>query len=211
MRRIILSRKGADSAAGGLASPILPADEDAGAPAKCLSIPIPSRDRVRLGDIEFLRPVVTALRDRAGRPLLKAQRPCHLDPDLDPVARPRSSGWRPTFGQVGPAATHLVKQGVSVGDLFLFLGWFRPTTWQGPHLVFTGPPGGIHAFFGWLQVGEILRNPQAEEIEARPWIASHPHASGGWHSSNTMYIAADELSVPGRRISIIQSPVGTAP
>ena len=37
----------------------------------------------------------------------------------------RPPDWRPAFGQVGAAQKHLEQQGVSVGDVFLFFGWFR--------------------------------------------------------------------------------------
>ncbi len=52
----------------------------------------------------------------------------HLDPDLRPEAlASRPKDWRPAFGQSSAAATLLINQGVGVGDLFIFFGWFRRT------------------------------------------------------------------------------------
>lgn len=112
--KIVFSRKGFDSQYGGVASPILP---DGG----ITSFPIPSRYGRPVGDLSFRgKPLTTLLNDLAG-----GVGTVHLDPDLQADCVSRRSGWRPSFGQVGNAQSHLENQGVEVGDVFLFFGWFR--------------------------------------------------------------------------------------
>ncbi len=92
-----------------------------------LSLPIPDRSApTRFSEVRWcgtsLGPIVECLS--------KGKAPgayfCHLDPELDRDALDRSAGWRPAYGQQGPAQGHLARQGVGPGDLFLFFGWFRP-------------------------------------------------------------------------------------
>src|SRR5688572_20248216 len=117
--KIVLSRKGFDSKAGGVPSPIF---ED----GSLVSLPIPYKtapitfDDVAFGNVT-LGPIVEDL--TGGR--IKRSHPVHLDPDLVPSARPRRPGWRPLFGQTDTAQAHLASCGVGEGDLFLFFGWFR--------------------------------------------------------------------------------------
>lgn len=110
----------------------------------------------------------------------------HLDPDLNDYARPRASGWRPAFGQSGPAASHLINQNVSRGDLFVFWGRFRHTEERSGQLRWRGQP--FHAVFGWLWVGEIVR-PSIDPTP--PWMSDHPHVSAPDRPRNTVYVAAD--------------------
>src|SRR5689334_1319956 len=121
--KLVLSRNGFDSAAGGVPSPIFP-------DRRMYSLPIQAAGATkRYGEI-------LKGDDRRGTDMgsvvkdLTSGRVCeeylaHLDPDLDPSALPRLPGWRPAFGQTGAAQTHLDHCGVGVGDLFLFFGWFR--------------------------------------------------------------------------------------
>jgi hypothetical protein len=110
--RVIFSRKGFDSAAGGGPSPIVD-----GIP---ISLPIPSDGfsrttygNLRLGD----------LAGTASRGKLNADDLCHHDPMF---TVPTSSGdGTCLFGQCGAAQTHLANQGVGIGDVFLFFGLYR--------------------------------------------------------------------------------------
>ena len=118
----------------------------------------------------------------------------HLDPDLIDSARPRNSGWRPTLGQIGAAATHLRNEGVSVGDLFLFFGWFRHTEEVGGRLRFQRGSKGFHAIFGYLEIGEILTATDYADLPE--WLRGHPHAAASRmaQQTNTIYIATLNLS-----------------
>ena len=90
--KLILSRKGFDSAAGGCASPLID--------GRPVSLPIPTR-----------MPTPTRYRDLAGeiaglvtdltKGRITADHPCHLDPDLDPGALPRAPGWRGRIRHAG--------------------------------------------------------------------------------------------------------------
>jgi hypothetical protein len=110
--KIVLSRKGFDSSAGGCASPIID--------GYLVSLPIPDDSSIRYGDISFgslgsLGPIVESL--TTGR--VRAASCAHLDPDLDRAAISRHVEWRPVFGQASKAQSHLLAHGVGKGDLFL--------------------------------------------------------------------------------------------
>jgi len=182
VRRIVFSREGFDTAAGGCPSPVVD--------GRPVSLPIPAGryPGVRpYADLAGERPSLVRALSRHGDGL------CHLDPDLDPAALPiRSPDWRPAFGQVGAAQGHLRNQGVGAGDLFLFFGLFRTAGRVGQGWSWTGP--AFHAVFGWLRVGELVDGPA---IGAHPALAGHPHAAAGWPASNTVYVSADRLGLPG--------------
>ena len=196
--KIILSRKGFDSSTGGVASPILP-------DGTMLSLPIPDpAARHRLGDITrhgmALGPLVSALtRGRLG-----PDTAVHLDPDLVSADRPRQPEWRGAFGQLGAAQSHLAAEGVGPGDLFLFFGWFRATERVGAGWRYQRDAPDVHALFGWLQVGEILRVGPAidEHRRRRPWLADHPHLNGHAVPGNTVYVAARALQIAGRSLGV---------
>jgi hypothetical protein len=192
--RIVFSRKGFDSSVGGHASPILP-------DGRMVSLPIPSKlDTLRYADIALRgggKPGnLQCLMDELGIGQRIGARGAHLDPDLVRSARPRRRGWRAAFGQIGAAAGHLRNQGVGPGDLFLFYGWFRHTRRSHGRLQFVSGPG-VHAIFGYLQVGTTIKS---QRLPA--WLADHPHAAPARRTvpNNTIYIAASRLghsTLPG--------------
>ena len=149
--KIILSRKGSDSGAlsGKMARPILPCG--------CLcSIPIPYRCGISYTNPHFgsrsLHQIIRELNPRWSNEV------AHLDPDLRRDAlTSRPADWRPAFGQSGAAAGHLINQGVGVGALFLFFGWFRRTVARHGQLKFDPQDAhGRHIVFGWLEVGHVI-------------------------------------------------------
>ncbi|QKG72139.1 Nmad3 family putative nucleotide modification protein [Erythrobacter mangrovi] len=125
--RIIFSRKGFDSAAGGGPSPIVD--------GRPVSLPIPAgvASRTTYGDLGLGDHAVRASRGRHDGASL-----CHHDPTFLP-------GGRCLFGQCGAAQTHLHNRGVGVGDVFLFFGLFRQES-DAPH----------HRIFGYLEVAEVI-------------------------------------------------------
>ena len=189
MLKVILSRKGFDSSAGGHASPILP-------DGKMLSLPIPhALDTLRYDEIaapggKSLQEIIDEL--AAGAQI--AGKGAHLDPDLMRGARPRLRGWRPALGPGRAAATHLKNQGVSVGDLFLFYGWFRHAEQDGDRLCFRRGSNGCHAIFGYLEIGEVLSAPAHTDLPA--WLHDHPHAAPFRiaRATNTIYVATRKSS-----------------
>jgi hypothetical protein len=216
--KLVLSRKGFDSSpmCGGCASPILP-------DGQMISLPIPHAS----APIEF-----AALRHRGldigqlvsdlSRSRVKGKNPAHLDPDLDPTARRRRRGWRPAFGQDSAAQRHLALQGVGVGDLFLFFGWFHDVEQVGEHYRYRLDRHSRHVIFGWLRVGQVVRVGR-DPIPS--WLRVHPHAGHDW-THNTIYVAdapdgggvfprfRDELQLtqPGeRRRSLWRLPADFSP
>ena len=117
--KVILSRKGFDGSNGGMPSLIMPNGD-------MISMPIPSPgdadayDDLRYGGKSY-RHILRELRGSF------RARKCHLDPDLEQLRRvKRIRGWKPAFGQIGAAASHLENAiGISPGDLFLFFGNFH--------------------------------------------------------------------------------------
>ncbi len=151
--RIIFSRKGFDSAAGGGPSPIVD-----GQP---LSLPIPAgtASETSYGDLGLGDHAARASRGKLGASDL-----CHHDPMF-------CEDETCVFGQHSAAQTHLERQGVGVGDVFLFFGLFAEETSGEPH----------HRIFGYLKVEDML--PLTERVPEELIGLAHPHALA-MHSAN---------------------------
>ncbi|MFC4860424.1 hypothetical protein SA496_25960 [Pseudomonas sp. JS3066] len=192
--RIILSRKGFDSSAGGFPSPILP-------DGRLCSLPIPDElSPVRYGDIAYEGINLGDLIGQLGVGHSWDHKGAHLDPDLRLDALPRVDGWKPMLGQSGSAQGHLRNEGVAAGDLFLFFGSFRAV--YKVKGVWRFDPGQTprQIIWGWLRVGEILKVDELPR-EALPWARYHPHFAYGRDPGNTLYLAADLLSLDGATVS----------
>jgi hypothetical protein len=182
--KVILSRKGFDSSVGGHANPVLP-------DGTMVSLPIPSPlDTLDYGAIRVANGTTCAeLIAELGANASISACGAHLDPDLVRGARPRRRGWRPAFGQSGAAAGHLRNQGVGVGDLFLFYGWFRHTERRVNGRLRFARGDGVHAIYGYLEVGRVI-TPCTERLPA--WLQDHPHAlpNRRTRTNNTIYVAS---------------------
>lgn len=187
--KLVLSRKGFDSSAGGVPSPLLE--------GRPISLPIPTRMPTPITFGDLTEPIPTLI-EQLTRGRYTRATPCHLDPDLDPRVRPRAPGWRGALGQLAAAQSHLAGQGVGVGDLFLFWGLFRPVTQIQGRWSYEGQRE--HRVFGWLQIGEVfsLGVDGTHAAERYPWLEEHPHTRAGWKENNTLYIAAERLMLDGR-------------
>jgi hypothetical protein len=190
--KIIFSRKGFDSSAGGCASPILD--------GRLVSLPIPDSESpisyadVSCGEGGNLGSIVESL--TKGR--TPAAAGAHLDPDVDEISMSRLDGWRPLFGQTGAAQTHLLNQGVSRGDLFLLFGWFREAQVFGGTLRFVPGAPDRHVFYGWLQIGDVFElGSEPDKSEYPAWSHYHPHFHGTRGSNNVLYVAAPRLVLDG--------------
>lgn len=180
--KIVLSRKGFDSAAGCVPSPIFP-------DGRMLSLPIPHPSGLlTYQDILFDGvPIAGIVSDLTGGALGPSS-PAHLDPDLRASAIPRHAGWRPLFGQDSAAQTHLERHRVGPGDLFLFFGWFREVREGNGRWSYVPNAPDLHVLFGWLEVAEAV--PIAGKWTAMPhWAASHPHLQGISAKNNTLYVS----------------------
>lgn len=203
--KIILSRKGFDSECGGYPSPILP-------DGRLISLPIPSSsfnpnsthysdlcldENTTYSDLMQKLSITPKLnkKDVKGR-----DAECHLDPDIYRDIIPRMIGWKPLFGQIDAAQTHLFNKRVNEGDLFLFFGWFRKVIQSDGTYRFDENNHGIHIIFGYLQIGEIVRI--RAETTVPEWMNYHPHTFDKSRvKNNTVYIAREILNdsdtVPG--------------
>ena len=218
--KVILSRKGFDSGAGGCASPII---DDT-----MLSLPIPSDDDVKFCDYEKLSfgtdtylSIAKALKTDFNK------HGCHLDPDIRRGIRNEPKGWRPAFGQTGAAQTELENAGVVRGDLFLFFGWFRKANKESGQFAYLQPKDGgsnLQAIYGYMQIGEIIKDKGAIQRDY-PW---HPHSleERFWQhyqsgknegkrkqkkgrdipSSNTLYVPADSLALGDQELDSLELP-----
>ncbi|MCR9180734.1 MAG: hypothetical protein NXH71_10965 [Erythrobacteraceae bacterium] len=189
--KVIFSRKGVDSAAGGCASALIGAVP--------VSLPIPTHEPtpVTYGD---LRSDLAAMAHDLSRGKLAAGRACHLDPDLDHRAlSARPAGWRGALGQASASLGHLDNQGVDAGDLFLFWGLYRPVEQVAGRWRYCGPRR--HAIFGWLHVAEVCRitDDGIDALRRHPWLRDHPHVRAGWNAANAVYVASDWFGLAGRR------------
>lgn len=204
--KVILSRKGFDSAYGGFPSPILP-------DGRMVSLPIPSNDLIKYEDIKInngltycglMKQLRSKIKKNGCWKKIDQETRCHLDPDINRDIIERRKNWRPCFGQVGSAQSHLEKRGVCENDIFLYFGWFRKTIIRNDKYEFDPLDKGMHAIFGYLQIGEILKVGRGCTVP--DWISYHSHISKRFrgNNSNTIYIGRNELSwnrlIPGAGI-----------
>ena len=186
--KIVFSRKGFDSSSGGGPSPIFP-------DGQMLSLPIPDKSsRIPYKDISgnswaSVEELISDLTDC--RPSYGA----HLDPDLERSRLPREKSWRPLFGQVDSAQSHLENHGVGAGDVFLFFGLFRAVERVSGRWNYLRNQRQKHVIFGWLQIDEMidLRRQHADAS----WADYHPHFSLNARSKNVLYVAKRILELPG--------------
>ncbi len=156
--RIIFSRKGFDSASGGGPSPIVD--------GRPVSLPIPAgaASQTSYGALGLGEHAAQASRSKLG-----ANDLCHHDPmflEEEGIC---------LFGQCGAAQTHLERQGVGEGDVFLFFGLFREEDTGEPH----------HRIFGFLEVEEIIALGQGAPQELVE--IGHPHALAMHHKNDVIY------------------------
>lgn len=178
----MFSRKGFDSSAGGVPSPII-----GGRP---ISLPIPASacSVTSYGDLGLGDLVEDVTRRKLHRGSL-----CHDDPLF-------ADGhcW---FGQCGAAQGHLANHGVGPGDTFVFFGLFGDReTGERHHRIFAylrvewaGSPGAVERHLGW-------REPR------RP----HPHFIGDWDRNNTIYFGSGQaatLASPRLRLTVAGGPL----
>ena len=143
--KVIISRKGFDSSAGKMASPILP-------DGRIVSLPIPtSHDKTTWADIEVghdldLSALVSNLRSQNTK--AESLNTIHMDPDLNRRKSNRLEGWRPALGQVNGSQTHLENHEIQIGDVFLFFGWFREVELIEGRWCYKKHAPNIHMLFG---------------------------------------------------------------
>lgn len=144
--KIVFSRKGFDSSAGGGPSPIVD--------GRPISLPIPAG---AASQTTFRELGLGELAEKASRGKVGQDDHCHHDPMF-------CDDGTCVFGQHGAAQTHLEGQGVGVGDVFVFFGLFAEESTGEPH----------HRVFGFMQVEETIG--LADGIPQDLLDLRHPHA-----------------------------------
>jgi hypothetical protein len=187
---VVFSRKGFDSGAGRVPSPILPEH-------RMLSLPIPDKaSPIRYEDLLWPgQPAVASLVEQLTNGRVGRNFGAHLDPDIYPGSLPRMKGWRPLFGQTGAAQAHLENHGVGPGDIFLFFGLFQVVGMERSAPRYASSSPRQHVIFGWLQVGATVRVDSCSQ-EDMPWARYHPHMNRSRDPRNTLYIASENLTLP---------------
>ena len=193
--KVILSKKGFDTNYGGYPSII-----DG---TNLYSLPIhDSNGLYRYKDLklqngknmfEVVKPYYKNIYEKGNSKPFTADTTCHPDPNLtNYFDAPNFLG---SFGQQGTAQSHLEKQNVSVGDLFVFFGWFNAVK-DGKFL----KSNGKHVIFGYLQVGEIiytqgLNKAARQDFEIKyPWLKQQPHWTDNPYNNNCIYVVAPYCS-----------------
>ena len=206
--KIIFSRKGFDKKNGGVASPIYPDD-------RICSLPIPIGDRYgwnpRYKEIKFDKTNLGKLVSDLTGGLAKrytGNHYGHIDPDLRAEALVRRNGWLPAYGPGHGAQTHLANNGVGVGDVFLFFGWFRRVEEVGGHWRFIRGEPDIHLLWGWLQVDKIYHDiTNWGKLPLWAYSHSHVYEDDDWRAvenkyRDTLYVARKRLHLSGLRLNL---------
>ena len=181
--KVVFSRKGFDSSAGGAPSPIID-----GCP---ISLPIPARDRSKT---TYENLGLASLVKEMTRGKLTGSSLCHCDPMFE--------GGRCAFGQTGASQTHLLNNGVKKGDVFLFYGLFSNFDGADRH----------HRIFGYLKIEEVLQLGSAptKVHQPRGFSIRHPHTIGEWNENNTIYVGSGRIAQtdsPRLRLTMPNGPV----
>lgn len=181
--KIVLSRKGFDSSAGGGPSPIVD--------GRALSLPIPDTQGISRTTYEQLDLGVHV--ELASRGRVQRHQRCHHDPMFigeDGMA---------ALGQCGAAQTHLERQGVGPGDVFLFFGLFRADG-GAPH----------HRLFGYLVVEEVIGLDACDaKTVSRFAQIEHPHALGMHGANDCLWSGRGRANAPASdalRLTVPEGP-----
>ena len=187
MRKIILSRKGFDSGAGGYPSPILP-------DGTMISFPIPEDNAgilysaLKYKDLPYLE-----LMKQLGIKKFNENSRVHLDPDINySVMERKCDKWEAIFGQCDASASHLDNHKVKEGDIFIFFGWFRTTVKTSSGYKYDPKDkNGRHIIWGYMEIGQKIKI--TDKVYPEHYLM-HPHFEDRNRGNNTAYIATDKLS-----------------
>ena len=181
--RVIFSRKGFDSAAGNAPSPIIDGEP--------ISLPIPTKRR---SETSYLVTGLGEIVEQMTKGRIGAAHLCHEDPMF--------SNGRWAFGQTGAAQSHLERNDVGVGDVFLFFGLFASLDGRDRH----------HRIFGYLKIDEVRRlgGRPSKNDNPKGFLRRHPHTIGEWNENNTLYLgsgAKAKSAHPSLRLTKAGAPV----
>ena len=101
------------------------------------------------------------------------------------------------LGLAGIAQSHLNKQGVGSGDIFLFYGLYRQVEETAQGWRFVKGAQELHVLWGWLQVDQKYRVADLGPNDL-PWARHHLHLFSKYRDDrNTVYAAAAKLELGG--------------
>ena len=153
--KVILSRKGFEPTHGGIPSPIMP-------DGTLLLLPKPveegavSYDNLSYQGLSYYD-IAVSLDKRLEVTLNHAK--CHTGCYITPLNHNPPLEWYPAYVHNGPLESHLSKQKVSVGDIFLFYGWFRQTEYDSMHrLRYVADAPEQNIVFSYFQIGAIIKD-----------------------------------------------------
>lgn len=192
--KIIFSRKGMDASSGGYASPIFPEQT-------MLSIPIIGDEASphKYGDLNFRhqnQPIHTIMNDYTNQLMSWKDVGCHYDPMLF------ESHKCLALGQADRAEGHLRNQGVGVGDLFLFYGWFRQIGYHNDRWSYVKDAPDIHQIWAYMMIGnKQVIDSDANKLDALttfPFLSEHPHIRRQKYNSNkeSIYVSSQHGILP---------------
>ncbi len=153
--KVILSRKGFEPTHGGIPSPIMP-------DGTLLLLPKPVEEgTISYHELSYKNlsyyDILTSLDKDLKEPLNKAR--CHSSCYISPQNHTPPLEWYPAYFHNGLLESHLSKQKVSVGDIFLFYGWFRQTEYDSTHtLRFVPDAPEQNIIFAYFQIGAIIKD-----------------------------------------------------
>lgn len=194
--KVVFSRKGFDSTAGGFPSLIFP-------DGTIFSIPIPSRnDKYKYKELNFHyedESIQSILNDLTNNQIRNknwlrcdynnSEQCCHYDPLS--YSEPAFTGI--TLGQANASEKHLRNQNIGTGDIFLFYGWFREVNRVNGTWTYTKNSPDIHLIWSYMSIGDIVRidtiRQQQSAIEKYPFLLSHPHIGDPNGQSNSIYLS----------------------
>ncbi len=182
--KIIFSRKGIDSAYGKGVSPIFPNGD-------MLSIPIPVKGTeagIHYSKLKFNKQSIYSYMKQLNLHVEHSY--CHCDPYINPQLSVNGNTWIPSFGNHGAAASHLVNQEVSVGDLILFFGTFRKVIKLNSKWTFDSQSKAVHVLFGFMLIDQLLQLNVARDQEAAVQLGlqKHPHLMNLYPINNILFI-----------------------
>jgi hypothetical protein len=84
---------------------------------------------------------------------------------------------------------------VSIGDIFLFYGWFRETELKDGHLQYKKDGLEAHIIYGYMEIGKIIGRKE----DVPEWCKEHPHYEHkydkAWNSyNNAIFLPSEHLT-----------------